>query len=163
MKKLTFILILLFYASLHAQNDSIPTFWNNVRFGGGFGFGFGNNNSTLAIAPSAIYVFNDKFAAGPTVSYLYNKNYDIKSNVYGIGAIALYNPFDFLQLSSEFEQSFVTQKWGIYKDHIDFPALYMGLAYRTGWFAAGLRYDVLYDNTHTIYSSAWSPIVRFYF
>jgi hypothetical protein len=162
MKKIVF-LFLLNSLSAFSQTNNTPKFWDNVRYGGGFGFGFGNHNTTLAIAPSAIYVFDDQFAVGPSVSYLYNKNYDLTSNVYGVGIIGLYNPVDFLQLSAEYEHSFVTQKLGIYKGHFDFPALYLGLAYRSGWFGAGLRYDVLYDSSDTIYASALSPIVRFYF
>lgn len=161
MRKLA-LLFILTTLSLYSQNNR-SKFWGNVRFGGGLGFAFGNNNTTLAIAPSAIYTFNDTFAIGPSISYLYNKNYDLKSNVYGIGVVSLYNPIDFLQLSAEFEQSFVTQKLGIQKNNFNFPALYLGLSYRTGWFAAGIRYDVLYDKNHTIYTSAFSPIVRFYF
>lgn len=161
MRKLILIFLLI-STPFYAQNAD-SGFWNNVRFGGGFGFAFGNDYTTLSVAPGAIYVFSDQFAAGPTVSYLYSKNLDVRSNVYGVGAVGLYNPIDFLQLSAEFEQAFVTQKLGFEKYHLNFPALYLGLAYRTGWFAAGLRYDVLYDVNHTIYSSAWSPIVRFYF
>ena len=39
----------------------------------------------------------------------------------------------------------------------------LGIAYRSGWFAGGLRYDVLYDSNKSVYASALSPIVRFYF
>lgn len=162
MKKLLVILVFVSISGF-SQTTGRSDFWDHVRFGGGFGFGFGNNNTTLAIAPSAIYVFDEQFAAGPSVSYLYSKNYDVRSNVYGLGAIGLYNPTDFLQLSAEFEHSFVTQKYQTDTYSFNFPALYLGLAYRTGWFAAGLRYDVLYDSGDTIYASAWSPIVRFYF
>ena len=163
MKKLTLLLFISFSATAFSQNDSIPTFWDHVKFGGGFGFGFGSNNTTLAIAPSAIYTFNDQFAFGVTTSYLYSKNYNLKTNVFGAGLVGLYNPFEFLQVSAEFEQSFASQKMGFEKEHFNFPALYVGLAYRSGWFGAGLRYDILYDENESIYASAFSPIVRFYF
>lgn len=161
MRKIAFLFILT-SLSVFSQNDD-SKFWDHVRFGGGFGFALGNNNTTLAIAPSAIYIFDDQFALGPSTSYLYNKNENLKSNVYGLGLISLYNPTEFLQLSAEFEQSFVTQKLGLDKYHFNFPALYLGIAYRNGWLAGGIRYDVLYDNSNNIYNSAFSPIVRFYF
>ena len=149
--------------SIFAQNSDAPKFWDNVRFGGGFGLGFGSGHTTISIAPSAIYEFNDRFALGLGASYLYAKNNALKSNVFGAGIISLYNPTEEFQLSAEFEQLFVTQKLGILENNYDYPALYVGAAYRIGAFAAGLRYDVLYDDTKSIYASAFSPIVRFYF
>ena len=68
-----------------------------------------------------------------------------------------------IDLSAEFEQLFVNQKLGIYKSNYNYPSLYLGIAYRVGFFAAGMRYDVLYDDYKSIYTSPFSPIVRFYF
>lgn len=163
MKKIGFICLLLITSISYAQIDSKPKFWDNVRFGGGIGLGFGNNNTTIAISPSAIYTFDDTFALGLTTSYLYNKNFDLNTNVFGAGLIGLYNPLNVIQLSAEFEQSFARQKLGMEKYNFDFPALYLGIAYRSGWFAGGLRYDVLYDSNRSVYATAFSPIVRFYF
>lgn len=163
MRKLTFITFILLFSITYSQNDKPPKFWDNVRFGGGFGLGFGSNSTTIAISPSAVYEFNDAFALGIGASYLYAKNNDLKSNVFGAGIISLYNPTQEFQLSAEFEQLFVNQKLGTLKNNYDYPALYLGAAYRIGSFSAGLRYDVLYDDTKSIYASAFSPIVRFYF
>ncbi len=164
MRKIILLLFVLISYSISGQNDNNSNFWDNVRFGGGFGLGFGSNSTTIAISPSAIYEFNETFALGLTTSYLYAKNHDLKSNVYGVGTIALYNPIDQFQLSAEFEQLFVNQKLlGFEDNNFDYPALYLGAAYRVGSFSAGLRYDALYDNTKSIYTSAFSPIFRFYF
>jgi len=163
MKKIALLFFLLISFSILGQKDNTPKFWDNVRFGGGFGIGFGSNNTTIAISPSAIYEFNDAFALGIGTSYLYAKNNDLKSNVFGAGIISLYNPIQEFQLSAEFEQLFVNQKLGLIKNNYDYPALYLGGAYRVGSFSAGLRYDVLYDDSKSIYASAFSPIVRFYF
>jgi len=141
-----------------------PKFWDHVRFGGGLGLSFGSDQTTIAISPSAIYEFNDMFAFGVGTSYLYSKNFDFRSNVYGMSLISLFNPFEEFQLSAEFEQLFVNQKLTGFEDsNFNYPALYLGTAYRIGWFSAGVRYDVLYDATKNIYASPWSPIVRFYF
>ena len=139
-------------------------FWDQIRYGGGIGMAFGTNQTTLGISPSAIYEFNDMFAFGLGTSYLYSKNFDFRSNVFGISLISLFNPFEEFQLSAELEQLFVNQKLTGFEDNsFDYPALYLGAAYRMGWFSAGIRCDVLYDEDKNIYVSPWSPIVRIYF
>ncbi len=164
MKKIVLLFFFLISFTILAQNDNKPKFWDNVRLGGGFGLGFGSNSTTIAISPSAIYEFNDRFALGLGGSYLYSKNNDLKSNVFGAGIISLYNPIQEFQLSVEFEQLFVNQKLPGFQDaNFDYPTLYLGGAYRIGSFSAGLRYDVLYDANKSIYASAFSPIFRFYF
>ena len=157
------LLLVLISYSILAQNDNNSKFWNNVRFGGGFGLGFGSNNTTIAISPSAIYEFNETFALGLTTSYLYAKNNDLKSNVFGVGTIVLFDPIEEFQLSVEFEQLYVNQKLGFFESNYNYPALYLGAAYKVGSFAAGIRFDALYDENKSIYLSAFSPIVRFYF
>ena len=168
MKKI--LLVLFFSTSFFssAQIDSLsinqqPTFWDNVRFGGGLGFSFGNNVTVLNISPSAIYDFNNGFALGAGVGYLYSKNLDFRSNIISPGLITLFNPAEQIQLSAEFEYLFVNQRFGDLERSLDFPALYMGVAYRTGWAAFGVRYDVLYDERDGIFTSPWSPIIRVYF
>ncbi len=163
MKKLFLVCFLLTSSYLFTQIDDTPKFWDNVQFGGGLGLSFSSNYTTIAIAPSAIYNFNRYVAAGPGLSYLYAKNRDLKSNVFGAGLITLINPIQNLQFSAEYEHLFITQKLGFEKSNFDYPALYIGGAYRVGNFSAGLRYDVLYKNDKTIYASAFSPIFRFYF
>ena len=150
--------------SLNAQ-DSESNFWNDVRFGGGFNVGFGNNNTTLAISPSAIYDFSDEFSAGLSLSYLYSKNkaFNSTANVYGASIISLYNPFDSIQFSGEFEELNINFSDGFNKNSYWNPALYLGAAYRTGGVSIGLRYDVLYNENKSIYSSAITPVFRVYF
>ncbi|WP_238988385.1 hypothetical protein [Aureibaculum marinum] len=163
MKKIFLVCFLLTSSFLLSQTTDKPQFWDKVQFGGGLGLSFSNNYTTISIAPSAIYNFNQYIAAGPGLSYLYAKNGSLKSNVFGVGLITLFNPTQNLQLSGEFEHLFITQKLGVDKSHFDYPSLYLGAAYRIGNFSAGLRYDVLYDSDKTIYASAFSPIIRFYF
>lgn len=145
------------------QQTSQSSFWDNVRFGGGLGFGFGTNSTTINISPGAIYDFQNGFALGVSFGYLYSKVEDFKSNVFSPGLLALYNPAQEVQLSAEFEQLLVNQKFGNLSDSFDYPALYLGVAYRTGWAAFGVRYDVLFDERDSIFTSPWSPIVRIYF
>ncbi|NNC70768.1 MAG: alpha-ketoglutarate decarboxylase [Flavobacteriaceae bacterium] len=151
-----------------AQTDPIPDnqanrFWDHVRFGGGLGLSFGNDITVINVSPSAIYDFQNNFALGIGLGYLYSKNGDFRSNVISPGLIALYNPANELQLSAEFEQLFVNQKLGNESFSYDYPALYLGVAYRTGFASFGIRYDALYDERDSIFASPWSPIIRVYF
>lgn len=170
MRKIVLIICVLTFFTGFTQNDDDPipqlpqpNFWDNVRFGGGLGFGFGTDITTINVSPSAIYDFDNGFALGLSFGYLYAKNGDIKSNVLSPGLITLYNPAEQVQLSAEFEHLFISQKFGSTSFKYDYPALYLGVAYRTGWAAFGVRYDVLYDERDSIYASAFSPIIRVYF
>lgn len=166
--KNTFTLIaLLFSAILLAQQTETikkESFWDNVRFGGGLGLDFGNNSTTISISPTAIYDFNETFSLGAGVGYQYSKRGDVKSNVYSVSAVSLFNPFQGVQLSAEFEQLFINQKVGTEKVNRQVPALYLGAAYRvSNNVSMGVRYDVLYNKNKSVYASAFSPIIRVFF
>ena len=92
MKKIVLLLCIFTSFFLSAQDEEtqpgdeilqVPkkSFWDNVRFGGGLGLGFGSNSTTINISPSAIYDFENGFALGASVGYLYSKVHDFKSNV----------------------------------------------------------------------------------
>ena len=136
-------------------------FWQKVRFAPGFGFNFTNGSTSLAITPTAIYQFNEKFAAGAGLGYRYSKSGDFKNNVFSVNALALYNPLQTFQLSAEIEQLFVNQKTGTFSNKYNYPALNLGASYRVGRIlTVGLQYDILYDKNKSIYSSAFTPIIR---
>ena len=160
MKKVILFFVLLTSISAVSQQSD---FWKNVRFGGGFGLSFGNT-TTISVSPSAIYDFENGFSLGTGLNYTHSSTGINKANLYGINTLALYNiPLVNLQISSEFEQLFVSQKIGGIKNNYNYPALHLGLAYRRGRASIGFRYDVLYNNTKSVYASAISPIFRFYF
>ena len=168
MKKIVLLIFFITTLLSYAQTDSTqvyqkPTFWDNVRFGGGLGLSFGNNITVINVSPSMLYDFQNNFALGVGLGYLYAKDGDFRSNVFSPGLIAFYNPADQVQLSAEFEQLFINQKFGSDSRNFEYPALYLGVAYRTGWAAFGIRYDVLYDERDSIFASPWSPIIRVYF
>jgi len=92
----------------------------------------------------------------------------VKQFNYGASLIGLYNPFNGLQLSSEFEYLFVNQNTETSSGQksttdFNFPALYIGAAYRMRNISAGLRYDLLYNENKSIYGNALSPFVRVFF
>ena len=160
MKKIFLLFLFIFSMNSHAQKTD---FWENVQYGGGFTVNFGNQ-TTIGVSPSAVYNFNNGFSLGTGVTYIYSKFEDSKTNVYGASIISLYQiPKINIQLSGEYEHSFAKQTVGASSFNSDFPALYLGAAYNKGKFAFGFRYDVLYDENKSVYASAFSPIVRFYF
>ena len=162
----------IFSLSLYGQeNDqqSTANFWNNVRFGGGIGLSFGDGFFSGTLAPSAIYQFNDQFATGIGLNATYSKQNDVfKSTVLGGSILALFNPVREIQLSSEFEELYVSRNFDEnFVSNVDddywYPALFLGAGYRTGNVTFGVRYDVLYDEDKSIYADPWMPFVRVYF
>jgi long-subunit fatty acid transport protein len=162
-KLFTLVLFLTFSQTFSQNKNDGSDFWDNVRFGGGINLNFGNNITTIGVAPSAIYNFNDYFSAGLGANYIYSKNklFDSALNVYGGSLIALYNPIEDIQLSTEYEKLFLNQS-GFESSDID--ALYLGAGYSIGRnVTIGLRYDVLYKENKSVYSSAITPVFRVYF
>ncbi len=163
------ILFLLFMVcSCFAQNQQTKSdFWNNVRFGGGIGFNFSNGGFNGSIAPSAIYQFNEVFAAGLGANVNFFKFNNQKFWAYGPSAIVLANPIPQIQLSGEFEQlrinSSIQTIGGTLESDYWSPALFLGVGYRTNFATIGIRYNVLHDNEDSIYLNAWVPFVRVYF
>lgn len=169
LKIIFFLFVFGLYISIvTAQFSNARTdFWDRVRFGGSVGLGFTNNGFNGFIAPSAIYQFNNQFAAGTSLSFNYAKFNDDKFLAYGGSILSLYNPIPQIQLSTEFEQLRVNRTLntnGInLEDDYWLPALFFGIGYRTNNVTFGLRYDVLYDDTRSIYANSLMPFVRFFF
>lgn len=169
LKKLLFILLatLNFIFSFAQNSINNADFWNNVRFGGGIGLGFGNNSFNGSISPSTIYQFNDQIAVGTSLNFNYAKFNDDKFLAYGGSVLSLFNPIPQLQLSTEFEQlrinrTLYTQTINI-EDNYWLPAFFVGLGYSTRNATLGLRYDLLYNDSKSIYGNALMPFVRVYF
>lgn len=158
-------LILLFFLSFTLLNFSQQStdFWKNVQFGGGFTASFGNQ-TTIGISPSAIYNFDNGFALGAGLGYLYSEINDFTTNVYSTSLIGLYQTNLGIQLSADFDYYFANQStFNGNSVSTNFPALHFGVAYNQGRFAFGIRYDVLYNEDKSIFASPISPVVRFYF
>ncbi|NND52152.1 MAG: alpha-ketoglutarate decarboxylase [Flavobacteriaceae bacterium] len=162
----------LFSLGVLAQSEpekSSGEFWNNVRFGGGIGLSFGDGFFSGTLAPSAIYQFNHYFGMGIGLNGTYNTRKDVyKSTIIGGSILALFNPIQEIQLSSEFEQLHVNRNFDEnFVSNLDdtywYPALFLGAGYRTGNVTVGIRYDVLYDEDKSIYADPWIPFIRVYF
>ena len=157
----TVLLFLAVTLTAQAQNS----FWSQVRYGGGIGLSFGREAFQVALAPSAIYQVNNYVALGVGLNYTYSKFFDDRFSAYGGSLIGLVNPLPQLQLSAEFEQLRVsrTPVPEFERGKYWLPALYLGAGFRSGPVTFGLRYDVLYDSSRSLYSNPWLPFVRVYF
>lgn len=172
---LFFSLLLLSTAVLNAQNDKIDPpktksdFWKKVRFGGGIGLGTGNGFFSATLAPSAIYQFNDSFALGVGLNGTYSsRKNQFNSTILGASIISLYSPIREIQLSAEFEELNVNRTFkgsfsSLEDDNYWYPALFVGGGYRTSFATIGVRYDLLYDESTSVFQNAWVPFIRVYF
>ena len=161
-----------FISEIHAQESPEikikSNFWNHLQFGGGLGLGIGNGYADIMVAPSAIYNFNSYVSAGLGVQYNYVKQRDLyKANMYGGSVIALFNPLEELQISTELEQLRVNRTFNdsFGNNSQDFwnTALFVGAGYRNENVTVGVRYNVLHKDRDNIYAEAFMPFVRVFF
>ena len=162
------LITLLFICPLNLLGqEEQPSFWKQVRFGGGLGLNFGNGFFAGSIAPAAIYEFNDHIAMGPSLIFSYQDSNSFQSTLYGGSWLVLANPIQQVQLSAEIEQLRVNQKIenfnGTFEDDFWNTALFVGAGFRQGPATFGVRYNVLFKDGESIYSSAWAPFVRVFF
>ena len=167
---LTVFFTVLVSLPLSAQNTNDSNqFWNNVQFGGGIGVNFGDGFFSGALSPNAIYNINPYVATGVGLNFLYSSQRDVfKSTVVGGSIIGLFNPIPEVQVSTEFEQLYVNRDFDEqFVSNLDdkywYPALFLGLGYRSGNVTFGIRYDILYDADTSIQNEAWMPFIRFWF
>lgn len=166
--KIVVILILAFsYSNVQAQGEQ-PRFWSNVQYGGGLGMSFGDGFFSGTIAPSALYRFNNRIATGIGLSGTYSseKNF-YTATIIGASSITLFNVIREIQLSAEFEEYYVNRNFdddlNFEDDNYWIPALFFGVGFQTQNVTMGIRYDVLYDSSKSVYANAYIPFVRFYF
>lgn len=162
------IIVLLFCQTVFCQEPSQKSeFWSKVQFGGGLGLGFGNNATNIAVAPSAIYNFNEKIALGLGLQYSYIRQRDFyTSHLYGGSIIGLVNPIPEIQLSAELEELRVNTSFentSIASEDYWNTALFIGAGYRTNNVTIGIRYNVLHNDNNAIYTTAFLPFVRVFF
>ncbi|WP_246124465.1 alpha-ketoglutarate decarboxylase [Bizionia gelidisalsuginis] len=160
----------LFFGVANAQFahiDATVDFWDRVRFGGGLGLSTESGFFSASVSPSAIYEFNPMFGLGVGLSGTYtNRKNFYKATVFGSSLIGLFSPIQELQLSAEFEAFLVTRNFDnpLFKnDQYWYPALFLGVGYRTQNVTVGIRCNVLYNGDKSIYANAWMPFIRVYF
>ena len=157
-----------------AKTKSAPVYQRSWSFGGNVGLSFWNGGTDILLAPKAYYNVSPKFLAGFGLTYIYSSAEDdfakYSQNSFGPSVLAAFRPIPFLQLSAEFEglqtNGNTTIKFGD-RDNNDYSywnnAIYLGASFVSRNVSFGVRYDVLYDSSRSVYGSAWSPVIGFYF
>lgn len=142
-------------------------FFDNVRFGGSLGASFSENVFSAFLAPKSIYDFNQMTSAGLGLAGSYTNADNYTAHSFSGSIIGILRPIANIQLSSEFEENYVSRSWELEgankKDSYWYPALFLGAGYTTGPVTVGIRYDVLYDDQKSIYGSALMPFISVYF
>lgn len=136
------------------------------QIGGGLGLNFGSGFTNLTVAPSVIYSFNRYVAAGVGLQGSYVRVRDnYESYIYGGSLIALLAPVEQIQVSAELEQLRVNTNFSgtAIDDNFWNTALYLGVGYRTQNVTVGIRYNVLYRESRSVYSEPFMPFIRVYF
>ena len=170
-KRLTFLFFITLSLQMAAQeNPDSKTkndFWSDVQFGGGIGLALGSGYSNVSISPTAIYNVNQYVSVGAGLQYSFLKQSDFyTSHMYGGSVIALFNPIEEIQLSTELEQLRVNVDLeGSNSNSADFwnTGLFVGAGYRMDNITIGVRYNVLFNNDKNVYADALMPFVRVFF
>ena len=170
-KRLTFLFFIALSLQMIAQEnpnaENKSDFWSDVQFGGGIGLALGSGYSNISISPTAIYNVNQYVSVGAGLQYSFLKQSDFySSHMYGGSVIALFNPIEEIQLSTELEQLRVNVDLeGSNSNSADFwnTGLFVGAGYRMDNITIGVRYNVLFNNDKNVYADALIPFVRVFF
>jgi hypothetical protein len=158
-----------------APQKKVAPYQKSWSFGGNIGLSFWNSGTDILLAPKAYYHVSPMFMTGFGVTYIYSSAEDdfakYSQNSFGASVMGAFRPIPYLQLSAEYEG---LQTNG--NSNFKFPAdreennysywnnaIYLGASFVSRNVSFGVRYDVLYDSTRSVYSSAWSPVIGFYF
>ncbi|MGB5321105.1 hypothetical protein [Lutimonas sp.] len=144
-------------------------------FGGNVGLSFWNGGTDILLAPKAYYHVSPMFMTGFGITYIYSSAEDdfakYSQNSFGASVFGAFRPIPFLQISAEYEglqtNGNSTIKFAGDRDKNNYSfwnnAIYLGASFVSRNVSFGVRYDVLYDSSRSVYSSAWSPVIGFYF
>lgn len=87
-------------------SDTRTPFVERLRFGGNFGLSFGNT-TYIEASPLVVYAFNDKFQAGPGLTYIYYRSnvagYSFSTSQYGGRLFGRYTVYENFFLQAEME------------------------------------------------------------
>ena len=156
------------------KKQAIP-YQKSWSFGGNIGLSFWNSGTDILLAPKAYYHVSPMFMTGFGITYIYSSAEDdfakYSQNSFGASVMGAFRPIPYLQLSAEYEglQTNGSSSFRYPGDLEDYDysywnnAIYLGASFVSRNVSFGIRYDVLYDSTRSVYSSAWSPVIGFYF
>jgi len=159
-----------------AQERKTYTYQRSWSFGGNLGLSFWNGGTDILIAPKAYYNVSPMFLTGFGLTYIYSDYKDdfgkYNQNSFGPSIMGAFRPIPSFQLSAEYEGLQTNGSNTIYilgdnniKNDYSYwnNALYLGASFVSRNVSFGIRYDILYDVNQSVFSSAWSPFIGFYF
>jgi hypothetical protein len=148
------------------KKQTSPPFQKYWSFGGNLGVAFWNGGTDILLAPKAYYYVSPVFFTGYGITYIYSDSKDpifgYHSNSIGGSVLLGVRPIPYLQFSAEYEPLY-TNRGGYHAESYWSNALYLGASYVSGNVSFGFRYDVIYDAARSVYGSAWTPVIGFYF
>lgn len=148
------------------KNPLKKNFWDKVYVGGNVGFQFGT--VTFAeVSPLIGYQFTEKITAGVGVTYQYyrykDRNYELKTNVYGGRIFGRYFFTSFLFGHVEYEYLNL-EAFDFYpqRRRVDVESILVGGGYfqRFGMGNSGIFVMLLYNLTESAYTPYTNPILR---
>ncbi|SFZ90590.1 hypothetical protein SAMN05428642_1011025 [Flaviramulus basaltis] len=150
------------------DTDSIAKEDKRLKFGCGFGLSFvGGTNVNLS--PNLTYKVSDKvsFGGGLQGSYSSIKNYQ-NTTTFGANLLGIYNPINKISTLLEFAELRVSTETETpqskTKHNYWDSALFVGAGFNiTSKILIGAKYNVLYDENESVYTSAIIPFVNITF
>ena len=159
---------LIFVADLSAQNILLPDHSKASKIrpniGGNIGFHWQNDDFLLTFAPRLGWNFSENFEVAFNLNYTYRNVLNTKYHILGLGPEISY-----------FFNNFSANVMYLYNDvsmkskhsqtlNFDENALFLGVGYRqyistNTYMYAGMRYNVLYKEGKSVFSSAFTPYV----
>ena len=177
-KKLFLKLLVVFAVFLISENaisqtnieviDSIAQKPNRLKFGVGFGLSFvGGTN--ISLSPNLLYILSEKVSIGGGIQGSYSAIEDLQSTTtFGANVITQYSPIEKITTLLEFTELKVNTKTDtptgkITDDYWD-AALFIGAGYNiTSKISVGAKYNVLYNEDKSVYTSPVLPFVNISF
>jgi hypothetical protein len=125
MNRKSLLLAIVLLTALHittiAQDEEEPKRGfdkEKLFFGGNFGLGFGSNSTLINVSPQIGYRFNQYFAAGAGVNFLYSsyryawQNYKENYGMAGLNIFGRVYPIEYIFLQAQPELNY---NWGKFK------------------------------------------------
>ncbi|MBT8261288.1 MAG: hypothetical protein KJO05_00595, partial [Bacteroidia bacterium] len=148
--------------------DSTSQKQKRLKFGVGFGLNFvGGTN--ISLAPNLIYTVSNKVSIGGGVQGSYSAIKDLQSTTtIGGNVVTLYTPVKMITTLVEFVELYVSTKTetmeGDIKETYWDSALFVGGGLNvTDKILIGAKYNVLYDEEESVYTSPVIPFVNITF
>lgn len=166
-KTALFIVFLSTNLSAQTVTDLIPK-EKKLKFGCGFGLNFVGGTS-LSLAPNLTYKVSEKISFGAGIQGSYNKIKNLQNTTtFGANLLGFYAPIANLQTQLEFAQLRVNTKTETnaieVKNSYWDSALFVGAGYTIAKkITVGAKYNFLYDEDKSVYSSPIIPFVNIVF